>query len=48
MTLPDTFIDHNTPNAQIIEAKLAAKDIVAIAMAALGRDDALTLVQPAE
>ena len=48
MTLPDTFIDHNTPNAQIIEAKLAAKDIVATAMAALGRDDALTLVQPAE
>ena len=48
MTLPDIFIDHNTPNAQIIEAKLAAKDIVATAMAALGRDDALTLVQPAE
>ena len=47
MTLPDTFIDHNTPGAQIIEAKLAAKDIVATAMAALGRDDALTLVQPA-
>ena len=37
MTLPDTFIDHNTPAAQIIEAKLGAKDIVATAMAALGR-----------
>ena len=48
MTLPDTFIDHNTPAAQIIEAKLGARDIVATAMAALGRDDALTLVQPAE
>ena len=37
MTLPDTFIDHNTPAAQIIEAKLGAKDIVATAMAALGQ-----------
>ena len=40
MTLPDTFIDHNTPAAQIIEAKLGAKDIVATVMAALGRDAA--------
>ena len=38
MTLPDRFIDHNTPAAQIIEAGLGAKDIVATAMAALGRD----------
>ena len=37
MTLPDTFIDHNTPAAQIIEAKLGAKDIVVTAMAALGQ-----------
>jgi 1-deoxy-D-xylulose-5-phosphate synthase len=37
MTLPDRFIDHNTPAAQIIEAGLGAKDIVATAMAALGR-----------
>jgi len=48
MTLPDKFIDHNSPAAQMIEAGLAAKDIVATAMHALGRDDALTLVQPAE
>lgn len=48
MTLPDKFIDHNSPVAQMIEAGLAAKDIVATAMQALGRDDALTLVQPAE
>jgi len=40
MTLPDTFIDHNTPAAQIIEAKLGAKDIVATVMAALGQDTA--------
>ena len=38
MTLPDTFIDHNTPAAQIIEAKLGAKDIVATVMGALGQD----------
>ncbi len=38
MTLPDRFIDHNTPAAQIIEAGLGAKDIVATAMAALGRE----------
>ncbi len=37
MTLPDTFIDHNTPAAQIIEAKLGAKDIVATVMNALGQ-----------
>ncbi len=48
MTLPDKFIDHNSPVAQMVEAGLAAKDIVATAMNALGRDDALTLVQPAE
>ena len=37
MTLPDYFIDHNTPAAQIVEAKLGAKDIVATVMNALGR-----------
>ena len=37
MTLPDTFIDHNTPAAQIIEAKLGAKDIVGTVMGALGK-----------
>ncbi len=53
MTLPDRFIDHNTPAAQIIEAGLGAKDIVATAMNALGTDAAaltpasLTLVSPA-
>ena len=48
MTLPDRFIDHNSPAAQMIEAGLSAKDIVTTAMNALSRDDALTLVQPAE
>ncbi len=38
MTFPDRFIDHNTPAAQIIEAGLGAKNIVATAMAALGQD----------
>ena len=37
MTLPDHFIDHNTPAAQIIEAGLGAKDIVATVMGALGQ-----------
>ena len=40
MTLPDCYIDHNTPAAQMIEAGLAAKDIVRVAMDALGRDAA--------
>ncbi len=49
MTLPDRFIDHNTPAAQLIEAGLGAKDIVATAMDALGRDAAIgpSLVKPA-
>ena len=37
MTLPDRFIDHAAPAAQIIEAGLGAKDIVATALAALDR-----------
>ena len=44
MTLPDRFIDHNTPAAQIIEAGLGAKDIVATALSALGQDATKTLV----
>ena len=40
MTLPDVFIDHNTPAAQIVEAKLGARDIVATVMGALGQQGA--------
>ena len=48
MTLPDRFIDHNVPAAQIIEAGLGAKDIVATAMRALGQDASKqTLMAPA-
>ena len=48
MTLPDRFIDHNAPAAQIIEAGLGAKDIVATVMGALGKDAAKpTLLAPA-
>ena len=47
MTLPDKFIDHNTPAAQIIEAGLGAKDIVANALRALGQDIDRTLVSVA-
>jgi 1-deoxy-D-xylulose-5-phosphate synthase len=36
MTFPDRFIDHNTPAAQMIEAGLAAKDMVETALKALG------------
>ena len=39
MTLPDHFIDHNTPAAQLVEAGLSAKQVVAMAMAALGVSD---------
>ena len=35
MTLPDTFIDHDTPARQMSEAKLTARDIAATARAAL-------------
>jgi len=49
MTLPDRFIDHSTPAAQMIEAGLGAKDIVATVMGALGKDaaKATTLMVPA-
>ena len=49
MTLPDRFIDHNTPAAQLIEAGLGAKDIVATVMDALGKDATKTtpLMAPA-
>ncbi len=43
LTFPDRFIDHNSPAAQIVEAGVGAKDIVAVALGALGKDDALTL-----
>jgi 1-deoxy-D-xylulose-5-phosphate synthase len=36
MTIPDRLIDHNTPAGQSIEAGLTAKDIVAVALGALG------------
>ena len=44
MTLPDRFIDHNSPAAQIIEAGLGAKDIVTTALSALGQDKNATRV----
>ncbi len=40
LTLPDRFIDHDTPNAQIIEAGLSARHIVQAALGALGVSDA--------
>ena len=36
MTLPDVFIDHESPAKQMIEAGLTARDIVATVAAALG------------
>jgi 1-deoxy-D-xylulose-5-phosphate synthase len=36
MTIPDRLIDHNTPVGQSIEAGLTAKDIVGVALGALG------------
>ena len=35
MTLPDTFIDHDSPARQMSEAKLTARDIAATVRAAL-------------
>ena len=40
MTLPDRFIDHNTPAAQMAEAGLSDRHVVATALAALGVADA--------
>ena len=37
MVLPDRFIDHNSPNTQYDEAGLNARQIVAMALTALGR-----------
>ena len=44
LTFPDKFIDHNNPAAQIIEAGVGAKDIVAAALSALGRESGVTLI----
>ncbi len=44
LTLPDTFIDHEAPQKQYDEAALNAPQIVATALAALGR---ATTTQPA-
>jgi len=37
MTLPDRFIDHNTPAGQLIDAGLTAKDVVKTVLNALGK-----------
>ena len=39
MTLPDRFIDHDTPVKQYDEAGLNARHVVATTLAALGRND---------
>jgi len=38
MILPDVFLDHDSPAAQYEAAGLAARHIVATALAALGRE----------
>ena len=40
MVLPDVFLDHDAPNAQYEKAGLNARDIVAMALSALGRESA--------
>jgi 1-deoxy-D-xylulose-5-phosphate synthase len=37
MVLPDRFIEHNTPAAQLAEAGLTAKDIVRTVVEAMGQ-----------
>ena len=44
LAFPDIFIDHNSPAAQIVEAGVGAKTIVATALAALGGDSSLNLL----
>jgi 1-deoxy-D-xylulose-5-phosphate synthase len=41
MVLPDIFIDHDSQAKQLAVAKLSAKDIVAVALAAIGVGEAL-------
>jgi 1-deoxy-D-xylulose-5-phosphate synthase len=41
MVLPDLFIDHDSQAKQLAEAKLSAKDIVAVALGAIGMGEAL-------
>ena len=41
MVLPDVFIDHDSQAKQLAEAKLSAKDIVAMALGAIGMGEAL-------
>ena len=36
MVMPDVFIDHNSQTKQMVEAGLSAKDIVTVALAAVG------------
>jgi 1-deoxy-D-xylulose-5-phosphate synthase len=48
LTFPDKFIDHNIPAAQIIEAGVGAKSIVAAALSALGHSDATIIAVPAQ
>ncbi|MDT7951135.1 MAG: 1-deoxy-D-xylulose-5-phosphate synthase [Acetobacteraceae bacterium] len=43
MTLPDVFIEHGLPAAQIIEARLGAADIAETALRALGQGESATL-----
>ena len=38
MTLPDVFIDHDSPARQMVVAKLTARDIADTVLAALGRE----------
>jgi 1-deoxy-D-xylulose-5-phosphate synthase len=44
MVFPDHFIDHNSPQAQLAEAGLTARDIVATAVAAFGAGKAMVAV----
>jgi 1-deoxy-D-xylulose-5-phosphate synthase len=44
MVLPDRFIDHNSQPKQLAEAGLAAKDIVAAAVGAIGQNATWQLV----
>ena len=39
LTIPDLFLDHDTPANQYARAGLTAPDIAATALCALGRED---------
>jgi hypothetical protein len=46
MVMPDVFIDHDSQSKQLAEAGLSAKDIVTVALSAMGIETPSTRTTP--